>query len=230
MRLQVNLLPDVKLEYIRARRMKRLVMGASFAAAGVAFAVFIALFVIVNVVQQNHIANLDKDIEQGVAEIQSVPDIDKVLTIQNQLNSLTALHEENPETSRLFNYLKELTPAQASVSTVTMDFETNKLSLDGEADSLETVNKFADTLKFTTYKEKDSDAEPVPAFSQVVLSNFGVSEDATSFQLTFMFDPVIFDNTKDIELNVPNIISTRSQTEKPSDLFQGTPADEEETQ
>lgn len=223
--IQFNLLPDVKLEFIRARRMKRTVMGLAIVASGISLALFVGLFVIVNVVQKQHINNLSKDIEDGVSELKQIPDIDKVLTIQNQLKSLTTLHEDKPATSRIINNLGLITPAKASISDVSVNFDENTMSITGAADSLVTVNKFADTLKFTTYTVGDG-SEQKPAFSEVVLSNFGVDGEGASYQLDFKFDPEIYKNIQTIKLTVPNIISTRSQTEKPTDLFQSTEEDQ----
>lgn len=217
--IQFNLLPDVKLEYIRARRMKRMVVGLGLLASGVALAVFVVLFVAVNIVQRQHINNLNADIESGVAELKDIPDIDKVLTVQNQLQALTPLHEQKPSTSRAMTYFTQLTPADASLSSVTIDFTTGTGNVSGSASSLATVNKFADTLKFTTFSKGDDQAKE-PAFSEVVLASFGVSDDGTTYDITFKFNPEIFNNTLDVKLTVPNIISTRSQTQKPSDLFQ----------
>ncbi len=225
--IQFNLLPEVKLEYIKARRMKRTVVGLALVASAVSLALFIGLFVIVNVVQRQHINNLTVDIETGVAELKQIPDIDKVLTVQNQLGSLTALHEDKPSTSRTLTYLAQLTPSNASIDTASVDFEAGTLTISGGADSLVTVNKFADTLKFTTYTVGDG-VDQKPAFSEVVLSSFGVSDDEANYEIAFKFDPEIFKNTQEIKLAVPKIISTRSQTEKPTDLFQQSDTNGEE--
>lgn len=222
---QFNLLPDVKLEYIRARRMKRTVVGLGLLASGVALAVFVVLFIVVNVVQRQHISNLNQDIENGVAELQAIPDIDKVLTVQNQLNALTPLHEQKPAAARVMSYFTQLTPADASIASINADFTQGTMTVSGSASTLATVNKFVDTLKFTTYTKGD-DQTSQNAFSEVVLASFGVSDQDTSYELTFKFNPEIFNNTLDVKLTVPDIISTRSQTEKPTDLFQEL--DEEE--
>jgi hypothetical protein len=217
--IQFNLLPDVKLEFIKARRMKRMVMSISLAAAGVALVIFGGLFVVVNVIQRQHMSHLDQDIAKGVAQLQAIPDINKVLTVQNQLASLTSLHEQKPAGSRALSYLGKVTPQQASVSEATFDFENNTVSITGSADSLVTVNKFADTLKFTTFTS-DANQESQNAFSEVVLTNFAVDDAGATYQLDLKFSPEIFNNTQEVKLKVPDIISTRSQTEKPSDLFQ----------
>ncbi len=222
--IQFNLLPDVKLEFIKAQRLKRVVVSISFAVTAVTLGIFILLFFVVNFAQKRHISNLNKDIEESIAHLQSIPDIDKVLTIQNQLGSLTTLHEAKPAASRTLTYLSQLTPAKASISQTTTNFDTGTISIVGSADSLVTVNKFADTLKFTTFTTS-TNQEAQNAFSEVVLTSFGVDTDGASYQLDLKYNPEIFNNTVEVKLVVPDIISTRSQTEKPSALFQKSEED-----
>lgn len=219
--IQFNLLPDVKLEYIKARRSKRMVLLVSGGLAGFALVVFVGLFLVVNVFQTKRISDLNKDIKKYTATLQAIPDLDKILTIQNQLGSLTSLHEQKTTTSRLLDYLTQVTPAQATISDIKLDYDTNTISLTGNADALSTVNKYADTLKFTTYTTKDS-TESKKAFTDVVLAGFSTGDKGATYQMTFVFDPVIFDGTQEVTLAVPKIISTRSETEKPTDLFQQT--------
>ncbi len=216
--IQFNLLPDIKLEYIKARRMKRLVVTGSLIIGSLALAMFALLFLVVNVMQTRHMSNLDRDIASGIAEIKAIPDIDKVLTIQNQLRNLTPLHEKKPAASRLIEYLGLVTPDEATISQTSTDFTLSTIKVDGAAKNLAVVNKYADTLKFTTFTTNDNNV-PQPAFSEVVLNGFGVGEAEATYQISFKFNPEIFNNTQDVKLSVPNIISTRSQTEKPSDLF-----------
>src|SRR5690606_35550427 len=211
--IQFNLLPDIKLEYIRARRMKRMVMGLGIVASAVALAIFFVLFVVVNVVQREHISNLNNDIKQGVDELKAKPDLAKVLTVQNQLTALPQLHEGKPAASRIIPFLTQLTPSNASISNITVDHDAGTMNVAGSANSLVTVNKFADTLKFTTFTINDDATSKQNAFSEVVLSSFGVNDQGSSYYLTFKFNPEIFNNTHEVKLSVPNIISTRSQTE-----------------
>lgn len=220
--IQFNLLPAVKLEYIKTMRTKRLVTSIAVIASLSAVAIMTLLYINVNVVQKQHISNLTKDIDQKVNELEEIKDIDKVLTVQNQLETLTALHEKKPATERVLPYLSKVTPQSATIAKTTVDFPLNTISISGTADSLVTVNKFVDTLKFTNYKVGD-DGQQSPAFSEVVLAAFTVTSQGATYQIDFKFDPKIFDNTLNVELVVPSIISTRSQTEKPSDLFQPQP-------
>ncbi len=233
--VQFNLLPDVKLEYIKAQRTKRLVMLASLAATALAVFVFILLFMVVNVFQKQHLGNLNTDIEQKTKELKDIPDLEKVLTIQNQLKALPGLHQSKPGASRIYTYLIQITPKDIKISDASFDFDQTQITIDGTTNSLESINRFVDIIKFTQYAEvtrnpDGSVVQPVTpvdkAFSEVVLTNFGVSGSsdgsdggANQYSVQFKYNAVIFDNTKDVELVVPNIISTRSVTEKPTDLF-----------
>jgi Tfp pilus assembly protein PilN len=219
--IQLNLLPDIKLEYIKAKRMKRTVTTVATLVASVSLLSLIILFVAVNVLQKKHLNDLNKDIKSSSQKLQNTPDLNKILTIQNQLNSLTGLHDQKPVVSRLFTYLSQVTPDKVSISKLDVDFEGHTISLNGGADSLSTINKFADTLKFTTYTADDgSIADDTKAFSNVVLTNFGKTDKEASYQISVTFDEAIFDNTASIKLVVPKLVTSRSETEKPAALFQ----------
>jgi len=230
--VQFNLLPDVKLEYQKAKRTKRMVMLASFTATGLAVFIIVLLFLIVNVFQKQHINNLNKDIQASTNQLKNVPELEKVLTVQNQLNSLTPLHESKPATNRLYDYLIRLTPKDAKISKVEIDYSQSSMIIEGVTNSLSTTNKFVDILKFTDYKNDNNQQK---AFSDVVLSKYKVSgSDSTaglvSYTIEFKFDNIIFDNTKKITLVVPNKISTRSATEAPTDLFAPNIVEDRRTQ
>ncbi len=223
--VQFNLLPDVKINYIKTQRTKRMVMLTSITVTGLAIFILILLVLIVYVFQAKHLRDLNGDIQASITDLKNVPDLDKVLTIQNQLGDLTKLHADKPATSRIYSYLIQLTPRDAKIAAVKVDFDATTISIEGTANNLETVNRYADVLKFTTYKSGD---ESDKAFSEVVLNNFGVaqgavtSKGAAAYSLQFKYNPIIFDNTKEVSLVVPNIISTRSVTERPTDLFESS--------
>ena len=97
--IQFNLLPDVKIKYIKARRQKRMVMLAAFVVGAGSLAVLAMTILYVYGVQGAQIASLDKSIKTHTASINQkngqVDDIGKVLTVQSQLTSLDTLHAEN---------------------------------------------------------------------------------------------------------------------------------------
>src|SRR3989344_4886309 len=217
--IQLNLLPDIKLEYLKTERTKRKIILISSACAGAALLLLLMLFVVVNVLQKQHLNSLNKDIKTYSAKLSGTTDLNKILTIQTQLESLPAIHDQKVVASRLFSYMSQLTPNQASITSLKIDFVGNTISFSGTADALETVNKFTDTLKFTTFKTADGSSED-KAFSNVVLTNFSRDDKITHYQIDAHFAPVIFDNAQEASLITPKIISTRSETEKPAALFQ----------
>lgn len=226
--VQLNLLPNVKLEYIKAQRMRSLVVSVSVIVTAIAILILVILF-IADLAQKKSLSDLNSKIATETAELQSKPQIDKVLTVQNQLESLTALHASKPAASRLFTtYLNEVTPATASINSLQIDFNQHTATLQGTADSLATVDEYVDTLKFTTYTSTNVKTA-TKAFSNVVLSAFGVNANpqdptqAASFTITLAFDKTIFDITQNVTLTVPNQITTRSLLEQPTDLFKTAP-------
>lgn len=213
--IQFNLLPDVKIEYIKARRIKRAFLLVSIVVS-ITSVVFMTSLFIGTRVYDRHIANLTADVEQGIAEIESYSETNKILTVQNQLRSLTGLHDSKPVVSRLFPYVEQITPSGAIVDSLNVDYALNTITLSGSAPTIDIVNKYVDTLKFTMYA-LDEDAEnQVNAFSSVVLNSFSVSAEKTTYQIGATFDPEIFNVSNTVSLLVPDIISTRSETEKPN--------------
>ena len=93
--IQFNLLPDVKLEFIKARRLKRLVVMGSVGFSALALFILILVLVSVDVVQKKSLHDLNKDIQSNSTQLKSIPDLDKILTVQNQLGTLTSLHDHD---------------------------------------------------------------------------------------------------------------------------------------
>ncbi len=218
---QLNLLPDVKLEYLRSTRQKRLVISISLLVIAVSVAVVVLLVAVVFVFQKKSLADLNTDIQIYNSQLKQKKDLDKVLTIQNQLASLPDLHQQKPVASRLFDYMTKLTPTAASISQFNANFSDHTITITGSANTLDVANTFIDTLKFTTYvQDGASTSGPPKAFSDVVLSQFTRSPTAANYTITLSFDPLIFDSSETVSLVVPRIISTRSATEQPTDLFQ----------
>lgn len=217
--IQFNLLPDIKIQYLKAKRQKHIVVLVSLIAGAVSLAVFVLLLVTVFGLQKKNISDLNKDIQSSSKQLAGVQDLNKILTIQNQLGVLTSLHDKKVVSSRLLDYLTQVTPSQASISKLEVDYATNTMTVTGNAPALTIVNTYADTLKFTNYTVNGTSGEK-NAFSDVVLKSFSREANGTTYEISLKYDPVIFSNSKDVALKVPNIITTRSETDKPSDTFQ----------
>jgi hypothetical protein len=221
--IQFNLLPDIKMRYIKAKRQQHLVMLASGVSIIAAAAIFIMLIVVVHVVQKKNLSDLNRDIKRSSQQLKDTPDLNKILTVQNQLQALPQLHDQKAVSSRIFKYMSQLTPTSATIAKYNVDFAQDTMNITGSADTLTTVNKFTDTLKFTKYT-LDTSSDSKPAFSDVVLANFSRDSKAATYTINLKFDPVIFQENTNVTLTVPNIISTRSEVEQPSALFKNTEA------
>jgi hypothetical protein len=220
--IQLNLLPDVKLEYIKTKKTKRMVVGVSLIVIGASVGLFILMFSFVNFAQKNHISKIDKDTEKYVNEIKNTEGVNEVLTIQNQLLVLDPKHQEKPATERILPYLEQV-KSGAQLTTITVNFEDNTMQISGKTSNLDLVNKIVDTMKFATYVPKseagseNSEATKVSPYTDVVLESYAIDDETkeASFEISLKFDPKIFSNTEEVVISIPNTESTRSNTEKP---------------
>jgi len=208
--IQINLLPDVKLKYLRTQRNKRLVIGMSMIISMFFLAVTILLVLHVYVNQAFHASRLQNDIDDNVATFKQIDDLDTILTVRQQLLSLPALHNEKPAVTRLPDFLAEIVPNNIDLSELTLDFSGDEIRLTGRGDNVVAVNTFADVLKNTYYSTGDGSL-PQKAFSNVEFE-IGVSgDDGVSFDVRLTFDSQVFNVTAgNVELTVPSIVSTQS--------------------
>ena len=217
--IQFNLLPDIKQKYVKTQRLKRLIILGAMGLSAAALAAFIFLLIFVDLIQKKSISDLDRDIKSKTGQVQSTKDLDKLLTVQNQLNSLPALDSARPVVLNLFQYMGQLTPPNAVINKLSSDWTMNSITLNGGANNLQTVNTFVDTIKLTTYGlDGKTDSTP-PAFSSVVLSSFSIDDKGNAtFTITFNFDPTIFSDAHVVNLIPPTAVDI-TNINKPAALF-----------
>jgi predicted PurR-regulated permease PerM len=233
--IQINLLPEVKAQYLKARRVRALITSVSLLAVIVSGVIMVIGAVVTLGVQRAQLTSTQTSIDDSLAKLNSTKDLDKILTVQNQVNSLSALHEAKPVLSRLFSYsadsqgyLWKLMPSTLKVTQ--LDIKTGEaptFTISGTADRPDQVNRFVDVLKFTEFKESPESSETKRVFSSVVLQSFGVGT-AVRYTINASFDPAIFSAGGSSSIIVPeNKETTRSITERPqfdpAPAPQGTP-------
>lgn len=217
--IQFNLLPDIKLQYMKAKRQEHLVILISTILSIASATILVLLIATVDVVQKAQLDGLRHTVSQNSTKLRNTQNLNQILTVQSQLQALPGLHDAKPAATRLFNYLTQLTPTAATISKLDTDFTQNSVSISGSADTLATINQFTDTLKFTGYSVQGQTGSK-PAFSEVVLSNFSDSSGSgATYTITANFDPTIFKQTDTIKLTVPGVINTRSEVAQPGVLF-----------
>lgn len=123
--LQLNLLPDVKKQLLKVRRERNLVITVGLLAIGASAAVLVVLGSILGVANVRKLA-LESSIERSEKTIETSKkedQLDKYLTVQNQLTQVTALKNSQQIYSRLLSYLTQLNPQQpnnVTLNTITL--------------------------------------------------------------------------------------------------------------
>lgn len=225
--VQFNLLPDVKMEYVKAQRTQNLVVSVSILVAAASLGIFLLTLFVADVVQKKQLSDSAKDLKTYTAQLKDKPNVERIVTVQNQLKSLVQLHQAKHISSRLFAYLPSLTPTNVQISDIKIDYAANTIEITGTSDSQQSINTFIDSLKFTTYK-LGQDGDSKNAFSNVLETSFSIDNNGggASFTITAEFQPDLFSNSAAGEepiLIVPKGVSTRSVLEDPANqLFNGS--------
>lgn len=221
--IQFNLLPDVKIEYVKAQRTKRLVIGSALIGTATTFVIFLLLLVAVQGVQKKNITDLNDDIEKYSDQLKDTEDLDKILTIQNQLNALSGLHDQKIVASRVFEFMQQVTPTDVTISDHNVDYTAFTMTITGQAPSLDRVNTFTDTLKFARFTLGD-ESETSKAFSSVVLEQFGRNEQGSTYTIKLNYEPRLFVITENPRLSIPpGFVTTRSVLGQPTEIFKKNP-------
>jgi Tfp pilus assembly protein PilN len=226
--VQLNLLPDVKKQYLQAQKSKALVMSCAILVTLGAVGISVLLFLYVNFGQQLQSVLLTNDIKSRTAQLNNIQDLGKYLTIQNQLKALPDLHDQKGAYSRLFTFLPLLNPGspnnvKLSVLQLTGVDGDKSVIFTGTTANYQSLNVFVDTLHNVqvSYKQPNADQPTtVKMFSTVDVQNADLSQSGNtktvSFTLHAVYDPTVFDvHNTDVTATVPNIVTTPSVTGAP---------------
>lgn len=228
---QFNLLPDIKLQYLKAQRQRKIVTLVSIVVSVVAILWTISFYTL-TYLQKVEINSLANNIQSQGLNVSNDKNLNRILTIDNQISTLNTLHSQEPATSYLETYLYQLIPLKANISNLNVTFSSgdsnssnntsDTMTITGNANSLATINQLVDSLEFATYSVKGT-AGSQKAFSGVVLSSFGIDQTGVSYTINFNFNPELFNITDTVKLNVPSKVSTRSELDQPTILFKPNP-------
>lgn len=233
--IKLNLLPDVKLEYLRTRRLQLKVMSlASIVTIGaIGLVVLMALWVYGGqTLQKNYLTG---EIDKHAKELKAVPQIDEYLTVQNQLAHLTALHEGKNDFSRLLTFLPAVNPAAPNNVTLTKVEltsleENSSLILQGEVRDYTGLNTFRDTLRNAELKY---DGQTEKLFDNIVIVSSSLERSRNGgsvvvFKIETAYSPNAFlFSTKNPTVSVPEKNTTQSVEAAP-DVFGQSSTEEQE--
>jgi len=229
--IQINLIPDIKRELLRAQQMRRTAISISIFAGIIAAGAVVALGIIlgVQVVHQNIVqTNIDSEYKT----LKGVDNIENVLTIQNQLTSIQSYQDKRTIDSRLFDVLGAINPAEpnsAKFSSIKLDPLSQTITIEGTAaNGYSATETFRKTILNTQVESgTGSDVVKTPLTNEVTIgeTSYGQSADGVRvlrFSVTFTYPDGLFDNSlKNIKIVTPTakIDVTDSKTRVPESLF-----------
>lgn len=202
--IEINLVPDIKQELIRARLVRSAVVSGAIIASIIAGAIVAAIAVYVYGVQTVRSVVADDAIKKGAAQLATVEDLSKILTIQNQLTKMSALNDEKPIDSRVFDLLQAIIPPAPNtvkVSSLVIDAEAKSITFEGQTPTYPSLETFKKTIAAANVRFKDGDTQTdVVLASDLSISNISYGEDASGakvlrFTVSFTYAPELFSST-----------------------------------
>lgn len=203
--IEINLVPDVKQELLKAQRVRSTVIAFSIIIGVISITIVVLLSIYVFGVQKVRDDMANDAIKKGITKLQSVKDLSKVLTIQNQLQKMSSLNSNKKISSRIFETLGAIIPPEPNnilISAIDVDTEQNEITLEGQApNSNEAFQTFLKTLGAAKLEITGSDGKVqkdlVTLASNISFSGvtYGMSSNGTKvlrFLISFTYDPILF--------------------------------------
>ena len=209
--IEINLIPDVKQELIKAQHTRGVVISAAIFTSIVAGAAVALLLVYIYGVQGVRSLSLDSQITNKGQSLSKVEDLSKILTIQNQLSTISQLNSEKVMSSRMFDVIAAITPSgESSVAfsqinvtpggTVDATTDTSssttanggQIQLEGQTASYNTMELFKKRIENTSFQYGGSDDTTLVVLaSNLSTTDMSYGEDATGSKVvrfTLVFD------------------------------------------
>lgn len=203
--IEINLIPDVKQELIRARMIRSAVISGAIVTTIIAAAVVVILSVYVFGVQTVRGAVADDAIKKGSTQLAGVEDLSKILTIQNQLTKINMLNNDKTVDSRVFELLQAVIPPAPNdvhVSSLVVDADAQSVTFEGQTPTYPSLEAFKKTIAAANIRYTDSSKtqQTVPLASDLSISNISYGEDSTGtkvlrFTVSFTYATELFSPT-----------------------------------
>jgi Tfp pilus assembly protein PilN len=201
--IEINLVPDIKQELIKAQRVRSTVITISILVGSISVAVVVLLAIYVFTVQTVRSGIADAAIKQGSDKLAKVDDLSKTLTIQNQLTKISMLNSDKKIDSRIFDMLTVIVPPQPNdirISDLVIDSDASLITIDGQAsNSYAAVEVFKKTIEGAQvrYTDENEAQQNVTLASDISTSNTSYGEDSSGvkvlrFTISFAYAPELF--------------------------------------
>lgn len=201
--IEINLVPDVKQELLRAERVRSIVVSVTILIGIISVGIVLALGLWVFGVQVARGAIHDNNIETESRKLLAVEDLENSLTIQNQLRVLPSLHENKYIDSRLFDMLTTIIPAspnEVTISKTTVSTEDRTISIEAQAaGGYSALEAFKKTIEATEFRFATEDGEEVRPLAPLGIRDgersYGENSEGRRvlrFSLTFEYPEELF--------------------------------------
>lgn len=134
---EINLVPVVKAEMIKAQKVRNLVLFICIVVSSVAIGVVVILFGIKSG-QDIAIGNQDKRLALMSNKLNEYTELKDLVTIQDQLGRIADIVDQKTVLSRVFGALSVMMPQgsdDVKLSELRVDLQTNTLTMEGQADA-----------------------------------------------------------------------------------------------
>ncbi|HMH70385.1 MAG TPA: hypothetical protein VK502_03215 [Candidatus Saccharimonadales bacterium] len=224
--IEINLVPDVKQELIKAQRVRASVISIAILVGIVAVGIVVLLAFWVFAVQTARSVISDGTIKSESEKLSSVQDVSNTLTIQNQLSKLSQMHDSKSIDSRIFDILTTINPAapnDVAITNLSLDSATKTVQIEAQAKSYSALEVFKKTINGTTFEfSEDGQKQSVALATGISDSDRSFGEDASGakvlrFTLAFTYPEQLFAKTAQ---NATIVAPTKSNV---TDSFLGVP-------
>jgi len=224
--IEINLVPNVKQELIKAERVRsKVIAGAVFVGVASVGVVILLAFYVFGVQTARSIL-ADNNITDKSKTLAAVPDLSKTLTIQNQLTKISSLNANKMIDSRVFDMLVAIIPPAPNdiqISDITIDSTTNTITINGQAaNSYAAVEVFKKTIDGAKVKYTGSDASGIALATNISTNNTSYGEDTSEvkvlrFTISFTYAKELFSPSS---TNVSVVVTTLGNV---TDSYLGVP-------
>lgn len=225
--IELNLLPDVKKEFLHAERARRRTIALAILTTIIAAGLTVLFAFYTYGVQSVIMYTQTEDIKKKSSELSGIQDINKYITIQNQLANLSQLHDDKMNFSRLLTFLPTLNPAppkNVNLTNLDVAVEEKTLTFKGNVKDYAGLTTFKDTLinsEFTFGTGQEQTTKKL--FSAVAIESAALeAKDGVTFSIITTYDEDAFLQRNSVGgVRVPNIETTQSVVGTPQPIFNG---------
>jgi hypothetical protein len=200
--IQINLVPDVKQELIKAQRVRAAVISMSIIIASAALAVVVLLAIYVFGAQTVRNGLADNNINDLHQQLQQDEDLPHVLTIQHQLSLLSDMHTNKKIHSRLFDILAATnspSPNNIMISNLKLDTESNTITIEAQAlGGYRAAEIYQKTIERSAIRFLESgETQTVPLASNITVGDASYGQDSSGtrvlrFTISFEYAEEVF--------------------------------------